>query len=120
MGVKIMKSLVKAVSTMLVLILALGIISLGGSAATVAYADLLLGEQVYSAAQEAAVRGGINATPENVVSYLFENGLSVETEEECQGMGIDSGACAVTAGTKVYVYDNAKEKNNKKRFCSSG
>ena len=99
------------VSVVLAVALAMGAVVSAASAASLSYADHLLAGQTYSTAQETAIRGGIEKAPENIVSFLVREGLSLETEEECPGFGKASGACAVTSGTVVYVYDNAVEKN---------
>ena len=80
-------------------------------AANPQYAEQLLEGQTYTMEQAAAVRGAVEYMPENLMSYLMESGLQVDTVSDCPGAERSTGACAATWKNVVYVYENAVSKS---------
>lgn len=81
------------------------------SAANPQYAEQLLEGQTYTVEQAAAVRGAVEYMPENLMAYLMESGLQVDTVSDCPGAERSTGACAATWKNIVYVYETAQVKN---------
>lgn len=101
----------KYISLFLIISLFMSSLVIPAQAADSSYADQLLDGHMYSWYQEAAIRGGVEAMPENIMHFLMDAGMAVNTEDDCVGAPHSENCCGATDKTTIYLYDNAIDKS---------
>lgn len=100
----------KFASLVLAIVLVMGTMATA-SAASLSYADMLLGNQKRTVSQETAIRNGVKAMPDNVMQFLMVSGMTVDTVNNCPGAERSPTRAATTLGEKIFLYESSDEKN---------